>query len=106
MKLVDKLPAGLELVSAKGRGWDCTVKKATNKVTCTLDEDLMPEAKAAPVHVVATTTRAASGRKLVNVATVSVRGEEATTANNKDKAKVRVSPVRALPNTGYRAGWR
>ena len=38
----DPLPAGLELVTAHGKGWDCAVKKATDVVVCRRNEDWLP----------------------------------------------------------------
>ncbi|WP_210649048.1 DUF11 domain-containing protein [Nocardioides sp. SYSU D00065] len=106
IKLTDKLPAGLELVSANGKGWDCTAKKATDKVVCEMDSDLKAGQKAKPVFVVAKTTAAAAGKKLVNVAEVKAAGDTVK-ANNEDKAKVKVAGrPEVLPNTGFRPGFR
>ncbi|WP_210649050.1 DUF11 domain-containing protein [Nocardioides sp. SYSU D00065] len=106
IKLSDKLPAGLELVSASGKGWDCTVKKATDRVVCEMDTNLKAGQKAKPVFVVAKTTAAAAGKKLVNVAEVKAAGDTVK-ANNEDKAKVKVAGrPEVLPNTGFRPGFR
>ncbi|WP_210650033.1 CshA/CshB family fibrillar adhesin-related protein [Nocardioides sp. SYSU D00065] len=99
--LVDRLPNGLELVSAKGSGWSCKARKATDTVTCVTTAELRSGAKAPAVHIVARTTKAATRKGLVNVATVSVAGDTVR-ANNKDKAKVIVRPVPHLPETGFR----
>ncbi|GAA5108483.1 hypothetical protein GCM10023339_07560 [Alloalcanivorax gelatiniphagus] len=99
IKLVDRLPKGLELLSARGQGWECKVRKASDTASCVRERDL-GAGKASAVHVVAATTRAAIGRS-VNVASVSVAGESAQ-ANNKDGAKVKVTPMPALPGTGFR----
>ena len=100
MKLIDKLPAGLELVSAHGKGWRCTVRKATDNVSCVRNQALRADQKAPPVFVVAVATNAAMGR-VVNVASVRVAGETAT-SNNRDKAPITVVPAQ-LPATGLRA---
>jgi uncharacterized repeat protein (TIGR01451 family) len=99
IKLTDPLPKGLELVSAKGKGWKCTVAKASDKVKCVRKQDLGADRKAPPVFVVAKATRAAMGR-VVNVAKVSVAGESAR-SNNRDQAVLTVAPAQ-LPSTGFR----
>lgn len=106
IKLVDKLPAGLELRSTSGRGWDCQVDKVKDKVVCKRDRALRPGRKAAPVIVVAKTTRNALGR-LVNTAQVSASGDTRI-SNNDDKAEISVVPVPPPPGTGFRTmlpGW-
>jgi uncharacterized repeat protein (TIGR01451 family) len=100
IELKDPLPNGLELVSAKGKGWDCKVKKATDVVKCTRDTLLEPGKKAPPVFVVAKTTKAATG-ELINVAQVSANGDRVR-SNNRDVAGVQVSSAPALPGTGFR----
>ena len=106
--LKDALPNGLELVSARGKGWDCTVDKKADKVSCTLEGTLGQRAtsglgagqRAPAVTVVATTTPKAVGR-IVNLAKVASDGETAV-ANNKAKASVTVAAVPDLPHTGFR----
>ena len=97
--LRDPLPKGLELVSARGKGWTCKVRKGADTVTCVLKKDLGAGKKAAPVFVVARTTTAAMGR-VVNVARVRVAGESAR-SDNKDRAAITVVPAQ-LPATGVR----
>ncbi|WP_244931874.1 Ig-like domain-containing protein [Nocardioides sp. W7] len=99
IRLTDPLPRGLELVSAKGKGWTCKTRKASDTVTCVLKKGLAGRKKAAPVFVVAKATRAAVGRS-VNVAKVSVAGESVR-SNNKGRATITVVPPR-LPSTGFR----
>lgn len=99
IKLTDPLPKGLELVSAKGKGWKCKVAKATDKVKCVRKRGLGADRKAAPVFVVAKATKAAMGR-VVNVASVGVAGESVR-SNNRDTASITVVPGQ-LPSTGFR----
>ena len=99
IKLTDPLPQGLELVSASGKGWQCKVAKASDKVSCVRRQALGADRKAPPVFVVAVATKAAMGR-VVNVAKVSVAGESAR-SNNRDEAAVTVVPAQ-LPSTGFR----
>ena len=96
----DALPGGLQLVSAHGRGWDCAVRKGPDVVTCRLGADLGVHQRAPAIRVVAKTTAAATGR-VVNVARVKA-ASDAEPANNRGVAAVTVSPVPALPDTGYR----
>jgi uncharacterized repeat protein (TIGR01451 family) len=98
--LRDPLPAGLELVSARGKGWDCTVKKQSDLVVCTRDEDLDAGKKAPAVLVVAKVADGASGR-IVNKGKVKAAGDMAP-ANNSDTAPVTVASVPDLPHTGFR----
>jgi uncharacterized repeat protein (TIGR01451 family)/fimbrial isopeptide formation D2 family protein len=106
--LTDTMPAGLDVVSAKGDGWRCKLHKRTDKVTCRFEPrerqragvTLATGQAASPVFVAAKTTARAHG-KLVNTASVQASGDTAT-ANNKAKASVRVSPVPQLPGTGFR----
>ena len=58
--LRDPLPAGLELVSAHGKGWDCTVKKQPDLVVCRRDKDLAAGKSARAVTVVARVADGAS----------------------------------------------
>jgi hypothetical protein len=102
IKLVDRIPNGLELQSAKGKGWECTVDKKKDKVVCKRDRDLAAKKKAAPVFVTAKATKAARGRELVNTAAVDCQGE-ITCANNPDTAGVNVGRV-PPPSTGFRLG--
>ena len=99
IRLVDRLPAGLELVSTTGKGWRCTTHRASDVVRCVRRKDIGSGRRAAPVLVVARTTRAATGR-VVNVATVRVARESAR-SDNKDAAAVTVVPTQ-LPATGFR----
>ncbi|MDQ4053282.1 MAG: DUF11 domain-containing protein [Actinomycetota bacterium] len=100
IKLRDWLPKGLELKSARGKAWDCTVDKKKDKVACVRDQQLRAKGKAAPVFVVAKTTKAALGRRLVNIAAVDCVGEM-TCRNNPDTARVSVVRV-PPPSTGFR----
>lgn len=100
IKVVDRLPRGLELLSAKGKGWRCAVGTKTDNVVCKRTADLRGGVKAPRIIVVAKTTKAATGR-VVNVASVSVLGDTVE-SNNKDKAAVRVKARPALPQTGFR----
>ncbi|MDQ4054730.1 MAG: DUF11 domain-containing protein, partial [Actinomycetota bacterium] len=104
IRLVDKLPNGLELRAAKGKGWACTVDKKKDKVTCKRDRDLDADKKAAPVFVVAKTTKEALGRQLVNTAQVSAGGDMVP-SNNRDTAGVSVGRT-TPPSTGFRFGPR
>ncbi|WP_457188058.1 carboxypeptidase regulatory-like domain-containing protein [Nocardioides sp. P5_E3] len=97
--LVDRLPAGLELVAARSNGWACTARKAADTVRCVLRKDIGAGRKAAPVFVVTQPTKAATGR-LSNVARVRVAGESVRT-NNTATAVVTVVPAQ-LPATGFR----
>jgi len=98
--LKDPLPAGLELVSARGKSWDCTAKLATDRVVCRRDAELGAGKKAPPVIVVAKASGQASGRVL-NVATVRADGD-VSPSDNRDVAGVQVGAVPALPGTGFR----
>lgn len=97
--LRDPLPKGLKLVSARGKGWKCQARTARGTVTCTLPKGLGAGRKAAPVVVVARTTRAGLGR-VVNVARVRVAGESVR-SNNTGRAGITVVPAQ-LPATGFR----
>ena len=99
IRLRDPLPAGLELVSAKGKGWKCTVRKASDTVNCVRKRPLGAGRKAAPVFVVAIASKSALGR-VVNVATVRAKGDTVR-SNNRDKAAITVAPAQ-LPATGFR----
>ena len=97
--LVDRLPAGLELVSANGDGWRCTTRKATDTARCVRKKRTGAGERAAPVVVVARATPAATGR-VVNVARVRVAGESVR-SNNQGTAAITVVPAQ-LPATGFR----
>jgi uncharacterized repeat protein (TIGR01451 family) len=99
IRLTDRLPDGLELVSAKGKGWKCKTQKGSDTVTCVLKKGLGAGKKAAPVFVVTKATGAALGRT-VNVANVRVAGESVR-SNNKGRAAITVVPAQ-LPATGFR----
>jgi len=96
----DPLPAGLELVAAHGKGWDCTVKKASDLVVCRRDDDLAAGKKAPALTVVAKVAAGASGR-IVNRAKVKAAGD-VSPANNRDTAPLQVATVPDLPHTGFR----
>ena len=100
--LRDRLPAGLELISARGRGWDCTVKKASDLVVCRRDDDLAAHKSAPAVLVVAKVAEGASGQ-IVNKGKVKAAGD-LSPANNQDSAPLSVAaaPVPELPHTGFR----
>lgn len=97
--VTDALPRGLELASARGRGWSCNARRASDRVTCVLTERVRARGKAAPVLVVA---RASATGRVVNAAGVRV-AQERVRANNTDTAAITVIPVQ-LPATGFRAG--
>ncbi|UMG93679.1 DUF11 domain-containing protein [Nocardioides sp. TF02-7] len=99
--MVDRLPRGLELVSANGKAWRCQVDKRADVVTCERNKSLGDDRKAPPVFVVAKTTKASVGRRLVNTAQVSANGDTVR-SNNRDKARVSVVRVPPAPNTGFR----
>ena len=96
----DRLPAGLELVSAHGKGWKCKIKKTSDLVVCHRDKDLAAHKSAPAVFVVATIADGASGQ-IVNKAKVKAAGD-VSPANNRDTAPVTVSSVPELPHTGFR----
>jgi uncharacterized repeat protein (TIGR01451 family) len=98
--LRDRLPAGLELVSARGKGWDCTVKKTSDLVVCRRDEDLAAGKSAPKVTVVAKIAQGASGQ-IVNKAKVKAAGDTSP-ANNQDAAPLTVASDTDLPHTGFR----
>lgn len=99
--VTDRLPEGLQLVSARGKGWDCKVKLARDEVTCVRDRFLGVDRKAPPVMLVARTTKAAIGRDVVNTARVSADGDT-DRSNNDDPAEIEVNRVPDLPDTGAR----
>ncbi|WP_210649049.1 DUF11 domain-containing protein [Nocardioides sp. SYSU D00065] len=106
IRLVDRLPDGLQLVSVSGKGWNCRVNKATDTVRCSRQNGLAADTAAPSVVVTTKATKAAVGR-VVNIARVRAPGD-ADVASNRDKAKVVVAPVPALPSTGFRTnihGW-
>lgn len=98
VSLVDRLPAGLTLVSAEGRTWRCTTRRART-ATCVVRQRVRPGAKAAAVVIVARADGTATGR-VVNVARVRAAREPAR-AGDRDRATVTVVPAR-LPSTGFR----
>ena len=98
IRLVDRLPDGLELVAARGRGWRCTTRTSSDTVRCVRKNGLGAGRKAAPVFVVARVTRAAG--RVVNVARVRVAGESAR-SDNRSRAVITVVPTQ-LPSTGLR----
>lgn len=98
--LRDPLPDGLELVSAKGKGWACKADRRRDKAVCTLAKPLGAGTKASPVVLVARATAAAGGRA-VNKATVSAAGDTRP-SNNRDVAAVTVTAPPPLPGTGFR----
>lgn len=100
IRVVDKLPRGLELVAAAGSGWTCKVQKSTDIATCVRNAPILAGRKAPAITLIAKTTRQALGRRLVNVARVNGPGDTVP-GNNVDVAGVRV--VRTPPpNTGFR----
>lgn len=99
IKLKDPLPEGLELRSARGKGWNCHVRKASDTVKCVRNRALGADRKAPPVFVVAKATKAGLGL-VVNIARVSGAGDSVR-PNNADKASITVIPD-GLPDTGYR----
>lgn len=98
--LKDPLPAGLELVSAKGKGWTCQAKKASDKVVCTYASELSGGKQAPVVTVVAKVAGSAGGR-VVNVARVSAAGDTVK-SDNRGVAPIQVGAGPALPSTGLR----
>lgn len=99
--VTDRLPEGLQLVSARGKGWDCKVELVSDEVTCVRDRFLGVDRKAPPVMVVARTTKAAIGRDVVNTARVRAPGDT-DRSNNDDPAEIVVIRVPDLPDTGAR----
>ena len=96
----DALPTGLDLVSAHGRGWKCTVDRQADVATCKRSAELAAHEKAPPIFVVATVTASAPSR-VVNTAEVKAKGD-VKPANNKGVAPLTVSSVPSLPDTGFR----
>lgn len=103
IRLTDRLPEGLELVSARGRGWTCQARTRQDVVRCVRKRALGADRRAPSVVVVAQATRAALGR-VVNVASVRVAGES-DRSNNRGRARITVVPAQ-LPGTGFRLGAR
>ncbi len=101
IRLVDKLPKGLELRKARGKGWKCKTRKAADKVICVRNRDLGPDRTAPPVFVVAKATKEALGGRLVNTAQVSSNGDMVR-SNNRDNAGVSVVEVPPLPSIRFR----
>jgi uncharacterized repeat protein (TIGR01451 family)/fimbrial isopeptide formation D2 family protein len=99
--VTDKLPKGLKPVSARGKGWECTVVKAKRSVTCVRATPIAAKAKAPKIVVTAKVTKRALGKKLINKAVVSAKGDR-NRKNNRDRAQVHVGKVPALPGTGFR----
>ncbi len=96
--LVDRLPAGLELVSAGGRSWRCTTHRASDTATCVRTRGVGADRAAAPAFVVA---RATGTGRIVNAARVRGTGESGRSADNRDAAAITVVPSQ-LPATGFR----
>jgi uncharacterized repeat protein (TIGR01451 family) len=108
IRVTDRLPRGLQLVSASGRGWTCQVDTRAEKVTCLRATALRKGQSAPRIVVVAKATRAAIGRRLVNTARVSAVGDTVA-SNNRSKAAVTITRAPGLPHTGYRVAapaWR
>ena len=108
IRVTDRLPRGLELVAASGRGWTCQVDTRIDRVSCRRTTTLAPHRKAARIVVVTRATRAAIGRRLVNVARVNATGDTVS-SNNRSTAAVEVTRTPALPGTGFRIAaptWR
>lgn len=101
VRLHDRLPTGLRLIGAHGRGWECRVDRPGDAVDCTRARALAPRHHAAPVIVVAEPTRAAVGERVFNIATVRAPGER-DVSDNRDTAGIRVRRIPPLPATGYR----
>lgn len=96
--MVDRLPAGLELVSARGRDdWSCTARRSSDTARCVLGDVIASGRAAGPVFVLARPT--ATGR-FVNVARVRVAGASSR-SGDRDAAAVTVIPAQ-LPATGFR----
>ena len=96
----DRLPAGLELVAAHGKGWKCQAKKVSDVVVCRREVDLAAGKKAPALIVVAKVAAGASGR-IVNKAKAKAAGD-VSPANNHDAAPLQVAGVTDLPDTGFR----
>ena len=101
IRVVDKLPRGLKLVSARGTGWSCKVTKATRKAVCVRTKPLAARAKAPAIVVTAKATRAALRHRIVNTAVVRANGDR-NPANDRDRAVIRVGKVPPMPATGFR----
>jgi uncharacterized repeat protein (TIGR01451 family) len=101
VRVTDRLPRGLELVSAHGKGWACQVDKRDDRLVCVRATSLRPHQHAPRIVVVAKATRKAIGHRVVNVARVSAAGDTVK-SNNRSTAAVEVIRTPALPSTGYR----
>jgi uncharacterized repeat protein (TIGR01451 family) len=99
--VIDRLPSGLEAVSARGTGWRCRVNRATDVVTCVRSAPLADDRTAPVIEVLARTTRRVLGRTVVNTARVGAPGD-VRSSNNRDVAGIRVVRVPPAPNTGFR----
>ncbi len=99
IRVTDALPRGLELVAARGKGWSCRARLASDRAVCVLAPGLGERDRAAAVVVVARTARGASGR-VVNVARVRV-ADESRRSDNRGTAAITVVPAQ-LPATGFR----
>lgn len=89
--LTDQLPSGLRAVSARGKGWQCRVRRAAGTITCVRVADLGAARTAGRVVVTARATRGAVGRPAVSWAEVAGVGDTRRT-NNRDSALLRVQP--------------
>jgi uncharacterized repeat protein (TIGR01451 family) len=101
IKVVDRLPRGLDLRSVHGKGWNCWVRNEANTAACVRRKALAPDRAAPQIIVVATVRPAAAGRRVVN--TAQVYGvSDADTSNNDDPAVLSVAQIPPLPGTGFR----
>ncbi|WP_435745934.1 LPXTG cell wall anchor domain-containing protein [Nocardioides sp. SYSU DS0663] len=85
--VTDRLPEGLDLVSATGPGWTCQV--AGDRISCTLGAALAPGAAAPVITVVAGVTPMAYP-SVLNTADVRTGTPEVDLADNEDSDRVDV----------------
>ncbi len=99
IRVRDRLPRGLELKSATGKGWECRANKSTDVVVCVRDRNLAAN-KSAPAIMVVTKATKAAGPQTVNTAHVRGPGDD-NPDNNSDTAH----PPPPAPGPGYRSSW-
>ncbi len=79
----DTLPAGLSIASIDSGAWDCTPQTGeTDKITCTLDEDLGPTAQADLIKITVDVLESPGTAEAVNTATVTPTTEDFNKENN------------------------
>ena len=85
----DTLPAGLQVVSAAGTGWSCSVSAATNSLHCDRSDPLAPGSAYPPVSVVVNVLESAPDT-VVNTG-ITGGGGETNTSNNRDDDTVQIT---------------